>query len=84
MVNEFRLCRYILSKLLNEISIGYRIGIEHYGIGYRRYSKESIGIGIGYHDIVPSLNSKHSSYENLFIGFFYVNDIKSTRTSNVI
>ena len=33
------------------------IGIGDYGIGYRRYSKESIGIGIGigHHGIVPSL-----------------------------
>ena len=29
------------------------IGIGHYGIEYRRYSKQSIGIG--HHGIVPSL-----------------------------
>ena len=43
-------------KLLNEKKISrIGIGIEHYGIGYRRYSKQSIGIGIGHHGIVPSL-----------------------------
>ena len=31
------------------------IGIGHFGIEYRRYSKQSIGIGIGHHGIVPSL-----------------------------
>ena len=36
---------------------GIGIGIGHYGIEYRRYSKQSIGIGIGigHHGIVPSL-----------------------------
>ena len=46
---------------------GIGIGSGHYGIGYRRYSKQSIGIGIGigigisicisigHHGIVPSL-----------------------------
>ena len=38
---------------------GIGIGIGHYGIEYRRYSKQSIGIGIGigHHGIVPSLLS---------------------------
>ena len=36
---------------------GIGIGIGHYGIEYRRYSKQGIGIGIGigHHGIVPSL-----------------------------
>ena len=52
-MNEFSLCRYTINKHLNEKKVsGIGIGI---GIGYRRYSKQSIGIGIVHHGIVPSL-----------------------------
>ena len=55
-VNKFSLCRFTINKLLNRKKVsGIGIGIGHYGIEYRRYSKQSIGIGIGHRGIVPSL-----------------------------
>ena len=44
---------------------GIGIGIGHYGIEYRRYSKQNIGIGIGigHHGIVPSLVPTDNSFE---------------------
>ena len=47
---------------------GIGIGIAHYGIEYRRYSKQSIGIGIGigHHSIVPSLDKSTPSFVALF------------------
>ena len=52
------------------------IGIEHYGIEYRRYSKQGIGIGIGHHGIVPSLI-------NILLLVFYFTANKSRDYSNI-
>ena len=57
-VNNFFLYRYTINNLLKIKKVsGIGIGIGHFGIEYRRYSKQSIGIGIGigHHGIVPSL-----------------------------
>ena len=52
----FNKCIQTLKKNLKLKKVsGIGIGIGHFGIEYRRYSKESIGIGIGHHGIVPSL-----------------------------
>ena len=42
-------------------------GIGHYGIEYRRYSKQSIGIGIGHHGIVPSLVLGYTILSFIFV-----------------
>ena len=62
-VNKFFLYRYSINDLLIEKVSGIGIGIGHFGIEYRRYSKQSIGvgIGIGHHGIVPSLLSTYLS-----------------------
>ena len=53
-MNEFSLYRFIINILLNGKKVSdIGIGIGHYGIEYRRYSKQSIGIG--HRGIVPSL-----------------------------
>ena len=50
---SYAVIQYINYEMKKISGIG--IGIGHYGIEYRRYSKQSIGIGIGHHGIVPSL-----------------------------